>query len=119
MELLRNAFIDAERNIQLLQDRVIELESKIVPSVPLVGDSIDKLTEQCFDPEDVIYLIGGFDGYSWLSALDCFSPALNTVTPLKSMSSARSYASVVALDGILYVFGGGDGNLWFDSGIIY
>lgn len=115
MDLLRNAVTDAERKIQLLQDQVEELESKIVPSIAPIVESLDKSIEQHVG---LIYLIGGFDGCSWLSTLDGFSPSLNIITPLKSMSSARSYASAVSLDSSIYVFGGGDGHLWFDSGII-
>lgn len=114
MELLRNAFKDAGSKIQLLQDRIEELESK---SALVVDESPDKSIEQYFGSEDVIYLIGGFNGHSWLSALDCFSPTFNILTPLKPMSCARSYASAAALDGLLYVFGGGDGDSWFNSGI--
>ncbi|XP_078445040.1 influenza virus NS1A-binding protein [Wolffia australiana] len=62
-----------------------------------------------------VYIIGGFDGDSWLSSLDSYSLSLDLMTPLCPMTSARSYASATSLDGSLYVFGGGDGSLWYDT----
>ena len=114
---MRNQLWYSDRKIGLLEDRVKELELKIDPS-KLVDESLDKFVKQYLGSEDVIYLIGGFDGCSWLSALDSFSPSLDIITPLKSMGSARSYASAVALDGNLFVFGGKSGRSWYDTGII-
>ncbi|KAJ1265709.1 hypothetical protein BS78_08G096800 [Paspalum vaginatum] len=71
--------------------------------------------EQCLGSEDVIYLVGGFDGFSFLPTLDSFSPSLDILTPLKPMGVGKSYASTVALDGKIFVLGGGDGACWFDT----
>ncbi|ONK61656.1 uncharacterized protein A4U43_C08F32220 [Asparagus officinalis] len=113
IQQLRNQLWHSERKIGILEDHVKQLELKIDPC-KLVEESLNKFVEQYLGT-DVIYLIGGFDGYSWLSSLDSFSPSLDIITPLKSMSSPRSYASSVALDGNLFVFGGRSGNSWFDT----
>lgn len=117
IQQLRNQLWHSDRKIGLLEDRVKELELKCDPS-RLVDESLDKFVKQYLGSEDVIYLIGGFDGCSWLSALDSFSPSLDIITPLKSMNSARSYAASVALDGKLFVFGGNNGSSWLDTGMV-
>ena len=66
---------------------------------------------------DSILIVGGFDGSSWLSALDSYSPLLDTMKSLKPMTSVRSYASAATLNGELYIFGGVDGDMWHDTGI--
>lgn len=118
MQRLRDLVVDSQRRMRQLNNRVKELESKIGPSVAL-DDSMNKFVEECLGSEDVIYIIGGFNGFSCLSALDSFSPSLDSLTPLKCMNYARSYASAVALDSNIYVFGGGDGTSWYDTGTLY
>lgn len=100
IQRLRNVVKDSGEEIHQLKGCVTELESKIMRSVR---------------PENVIYLIGGFNGKSWLSALDSFSPSMDILMPLKPMGAARSYASAAALNGNFYVFGGGNGSSWFNT----
>lgn len=69
--------------------------------------------------DDSIYLVGGYDGRSWFSSLDCYSPSQNQTKSLEPMNPARSYAPVSILDGQLYVFGGGTAGVWHDTGTIY
>lgn len=66
-------------------------------------------------PESVL-IVGGFDGSSWLSDLVSFSPSNDKIMSLCSMTFARSYASAAKLNGEVFVFGGVDGNMWFDTG---
>lgn len=115
MQHLRNVIEDSERKIQQLKDRVEELESKLNPTKSLVDGSSSNTVEQYLSSEQVIYLIGGFNGTSWLSALDSFSPSKDTLTPLKQMGCARSYASAAALNDDIFVFGGGDGSSWYHT----
>ncbi|GKF33602.1 development/cell death domain-containing protein, partial [Tanacetum coccineum] len=58
-------------------------------------------------PDDSILLIGGYDGVSWLSSLDCYSPSQNLTKSLSPMPTERCYAAVSKLDGELFMFGGG------------
>ena len=96
-----------------LKNTVKNLNSKIDPLS--LDDSLNQFVEECLGSEDVIYLIGGFDGISFLSSLDSFSPSLDILTPLKPMTAGKSYTSAVALDGKIFVLGGGDGACWFDT----
>ncbi|CAO2145330.1 unnamed protein product [Urochloa humidicola] len=101
------------KRIVELKGTVKTLNSKIDPLT--LDDSLNQFVEQCLGSEDVIYLVGGFDGFSFLPSLDSFSPSLDILTPLKPMTVGKSYASTVALDGKIFVLGGGDGACWFDT----
>ncbi|KAL6905989.1 hypothetical protein ACP4OV_003590 [Aristida adscensionis] len=96
-----------------LKGTVKTLNSKIDPLT--LDDSLNQFVEQCLGSEDVIYLVGGFNGFSFLPSLDSFSPSMDILTPLKPMAVGKSYASTVALDGKIFVLGGGDGACWFDT----
>ena len=67
-------------------------------------------------PDDSILLIGGYDGVSWLSSLDGYSPSQNLSKSLSPMHTERCYAAVSKLDGEFFVFGGGTRGQWFDTG---
>ncbi|XP_076935290.1 uncharacterized protein LOC143601893, partial [Bidens hawaiensis] len=68
-------------------------------------------------PDDPILLIGGYeyDGESWLSSLDCYSPSQNLTKSLSPMNTKRCNAAVSKLDGELFVFGGESHGHWFDT----
>lgn len=102
------------KRIVELKGTVMTLNSKIDPLT--LDDSLNQFVEQCLGSEDVIYLVGGFDGFSSLPSLDSFSPSLDILTPLKPMAVGKSYSSTVALEGKIFVLGGGDGACWFDTG---
>uniref|UniRef100_A0A7N0ZYH3 DCD domain-containing protein n=1 Tax=Kalanchoe fedtschenkoi TaxID=63787 RepID=A0A7N0ZYH3_KALFE len=104
---------DADAEIRRLKDHCSLSESTsdhyLTYSGVVEPESFD---ENKFDPSELIYLIGGFDGKSWLSTLDVYSPSLDAKKSLSSMSWARSYAPVVKLNGEIYALGGGDGSDW-------
>lgn len=66
-----------------------------------------------------ICLVGGFDGCSWLSALDIYSSSQDLMRTWTSMSFVHSYASAAKFNDEVYVLGGVDGNLWYDTGMIF
>lgn len=70
-------------------------------------------------PDDSILLIGGYDGVSWLSSLDCYSPSQNLTKSLSPMHTERCYAAVSKLDGELFVFGGGTHGQRFNTGSLF
>ena len=78
---------------------------------------IHPLEELHLDPTESIYLVGGYNGESWLSTVESYFPFYDESKSVKPMNSVRSYASVARLNGELYVLGGGDGHLWYDTGI--
>ncbi|KAJ6846797.1 kelch-like protein 8 [Iris pallida] len=100
IEQMRHVVKDSSLKVQQLENRIEELESKLLL---LMGS------------ESLIYLIGGYDGNSWLSSLDVFSPSVDMLKPLKSLSAPRSYASSAALYDNIYVFGGGDGSSLYNT----
>ena len=69
--------------------------------------TIKSTVELHLDPKDSLFLIGGFDGKSLLATMDLYFTSQNVIKSLKPMSSIRSYASIVWLNGEMYVFGGG------------
>ncbi|KAG5095456.1 hypothetical protein JHK84_051044 [Glycine max] len=112
------AQIEAEMEIQHLKDRCTLLESAC--NIPNHLAHVEKVAvkstaELHLDPKDSLFLIGGFDGNSWLATMDLYCTSQNVIKSLKPMSSVRSYASVVWLNGEIYVFGGGNGYVWYDT----
>ncbi|KAJ9543518.1 hypothetical protein OSB04_023225 [Centaurea solstitialis] len=67
------------------------------------------------DSDDLILLVGGYDGTSWSSSLDSFSPSQCQTKSLKPMDTTRCYAPVSKLDGEFYVFGGGTSGVCYDT----
>ncbi|CAJ2657080.1 unnamed protein product [Trifolium pratense] len=57
-------------------------------------------------------------GYSSIADMDMFCTSQNVIKSLKPMNCLRSYASVVEFNGQIYVSGGGDDRVWFDSGSV-
>lgn len=80
-----------------LKDTLKRLNSKM--DHLYLDDSLNQFVEPCLGSEDVIYLISGFDGISFLSSFDS-SPS-DILTPLKPIIAGKSYASPAALDGKL------------------
>ncbi|KAL7241783.1 hypothetical protein ACSBR1_014379 [Camellia fascicularis] len=94
------------------------LECTSHPSVVCVDEMAMELVN---DPEpdldELIYLVGGYNGVSWLSALDFYSPTTDVIKSLKPINHGHAYVSIAWLNGELYVFGGGNGSLWVNTGI--
>lgn len=103
--------VEFKAEIQKLKIRCDLLESGLLPQIGHVQEAVIKTID------DTILLVGGFDGCSWLSALDSYSPSQDTMKSLKPMTFPRLYASAATLDGELYVFGGVDAGTWHDTGM--
>ena len=56
-----------------------------------------------------LYAVGGYDGQSFLSTVECFDPSTNVWSPVASMTTARDGHGVTVLGGLLYAVGGFDG----------
>ncbi|TKY65756.1 Kelch protein 1 [Spatholobus suberectus] len=115
---LEQKLIEAEMEIRHLKDRCTLLESacNIPNHLTHVEKTVIKSTAELhLDPEDSLFLIGGFDGKSWLATMDLYCASQNVIKSFKPMSSVRSYASVVRLNGEIFVFGGGNGYVWYDT----
>ncbi|GER37935.1 kelch repeat-containing family protein [Striga asiatica] len=117
VESLQKKLAEAEQVIHGLENRFMKLENISRTSMGLPGDEVplESLDEVQFNLNESILLVGGFDGASWSSALQSFSPSHDVLRSLKPMSSVRSYAAVACFNGELYVFGGGTGSKWYDT----
>ncbi|KAG2690997.1 hypothetical protein I3760_09G216600 [Carya illinoinensis] len=114
--VLEQKLMVAEMEIQRLKDHCAILEPLSNPSVAFVnGTIIDGLDEVHLDPNESIFLIGGYDGESWLAAVNLYDPSQDVIKSLRPMNSVRSFSSAAQLKGELYVFGGGNGNVWYDT----
>lgn len=97
---------------------VLESVSSI-PSVTCISGISEEPVVEFNMHDDLIYLIGGYDGESWLSSTDAYSPSRDLIKMLRPMNIPRSYASTAKLNGEIYVFGGGVGETeWYDTGIL-
>ncbi|KAL5550714.1 hypothetical protein UlMin_000890 [Ulmus minor] len=115
MSLLEQKLVQAELEIQQLKGSS-KLEYDSNPSMVLDnGKVIESFDELRLDWSESIFLLGGYDGESWLSALDSYYPSHDVITSLRPMNCVRSYASVAQLNGELYVIGGGNGEDWYDT----
>ncbi|GJV97482.1 putative development/cell death domain, kelch-type beta propeller containing protein, partial [Tanacetum coccineum] len=56
--------------------------------------------------DESVYIVGGFDGSSWSSSLESYSPFKDKKSSLSSMQFVKKYASAAILNGELYHFGG-------------
>ena len=75
--------------------------------------------ELALDHKESIYLLGGYDGESWLSAFDSYYPSDNVLKPLQSMNFIRSYTVVAQLNGEIYAIGGGHDHVWYNAGMFH
>ncbi|GAV76895.1 Kelch_1 domain-containing protein/Dev_Cell_Death domain-containing protein [Cephalotus follicularis] len=115
--------VESETEIQRLKDRCMILESGSNLSIERADGVIESadegVIESCdelhLDPTESIILVGGYDGESWLAALDSYFPTGDVIKSFRPMNAVRAYASVAKLNGELYVFGGGNGHLWYDT----
>ncbi|KAF6145650.1 hypothetical protein GIB67_018756 [Kingdonia uniflora] len=101
---LEKKLADSEAHVQQLIDPVQLYESKLNPSMT----SVDEL----------VYIMGGYDGSTWLSSLESYSPSKETVRSHMLIRCIRAYASATMFNGDIYVFGGGNGvnlDVWYDS----
>ncbi|KAK9124635.1 hypothetical protein Sjap_014237 [Stephania japonica] len=109
INVLEKKLSDSDTEIQQLKGQVKYMESKLVPSMLSATDLMGKL----------VFVMGGYDGVSWLSTLNFYSPLRDIIGQLMPMNCTQSYASAVLLDGRIYNLGGGNGNVqggsWYDT----
>ncbi|XP_059305309.1 uncharacterized protein LOC132056918 isoform X1 [Lycium ferocissimum] len=114
MDNLKQELAYAKQEITQLKYRCMMLESSNTDCTRADEIMIDP-TDDAHLKHESIFLTGGYDGVSWLSALDSYLPSFDVLKSLKPMNSVRAYASVAKLSGEFYVFGGGTGSLWYDT----
>nr|GMC85896.1 kelch-like protein 3 [Ipomoea batatas] len=115
VDCLEKKLAEAEKEIQQLKSRCVKLELVSNPLIIHADETMSQTVGLDLVTEESIYLVGGYDGETWLSALDLYSPSPNVIKSLQPMNSARSYTSVTKLNGELYALGGGTGCVWYDT----
>lgn len=98
--------VESKQEVQQLKNRISTLEHGSQPVVdPVeVDDHLSSKSQSHFD--ESVYIVGGFDGSSWSSSLESYSPFKDTRSSLNSMQFVKKYASAAILNGELYHFGG-------------
>jgi hypothetical protein len=109
---LKEVVEDSGVKVQQLEYLIDELQFKFDSSLSHLGSMCNNLAKPS------VFLIGGYNGVTWLSSLDCLTPDKDMLVGLTPMGNARSYASAVVLDGHIFAFGGGDGMSWYNTGIM-
>lgn len=104
------------QKICCLEDRCKALELRESSAVGPVVET--RYETGCKPPpfNESIFIVGGYDGSSHLSASYLYSPHEDIMTSLSPMRFVRSQASVAKLRGELYVFGGFYDDVWHDTG---
>jgi hypothetical protein len=92
-----------------LETSSIEVSSR----THLLGGSVQKSTTFL---QHEIYILGGLAD-TWLESVLVYSPATNQMRGAAPMLAPRSYAAASLLDSNIYLYGGGDGSSWSDSGM--
>jgi kelch-like protein 20 len=108
--------VQSRNEIKQLKDRCKMLEYVSFPAMGHLAEDGSEL-EEFNSCSDELILIGGFDGSSWLLGLDSYSPSQDQMESLTSMSAIRRYASAGRLNGEIYIFGGANDDVWYDTGI--
>ncbi|KAF9594703.1 hypothetical protein IFM89_034488 [Coptis chinensis] len=116
--VLEKKMAESELELCHVKGRLKLLESQLEISTSTcvtgtIANSFDEL--HLSGGDERIFLLGGYDGNTWLSALDCYSPSHDTVSSLRPMITLRSHAAAAVLNGHIFIFGGGNGDMWYDT----
>ncbi|PWA84368.1 hypothetical protein CTI12_AA159860 [Artemisia annua] len=106
ISMLEKRLVESKQEVQQLKNRIHTLEHGSQPVVdPVeVDDNLSSKSQSNLDKS--VYIVGGFDGSSWSSSLESYSPFKDTRSSLNSMQFVKKYASAAILNGELYHFGG-------------
>ncbi|KAA8534015.1 hypothetical protein F0562_031532 [Nyssa sinensis] len=116
---LEQELVKAKVEIQRLKNQYNVLEFEPSSSIKHYGEAtLESFNEPRSEIHQLVLIVGGFDGSSWLSVLDSYSPTRDTMKSLKPMTFVRQHFSAAKLNGELYIFGGGGGgrgDVWYDT----
>ncbi|CAK9160616.1 unnamed protein product [Ilex paraguariensis] len=82
---------------------------------PFPSSGHESLIEPHPEIDVSVLIVGGFDGSAWLPALCSYSLSHDRMKSLSPMTFVGPYASAAKLNGELYTFGGGHGDVWYDT----
>ncbi|PON80905.1 BTB-kelch protein [Trema orientale] len=110
--------VESRSEIQLPKARLNALERQLFErSGKVEREESESRNDSHPSLEESVLLVGGYDGSSWLSAIDCYQPSLGYMESRSSTRLVHKYASAVNLNGEVYVFGGENKkkNVWCDE----
>ncbi|MED6158210.1 hypothetical protein PIB30_030715 [Stylosanthes scabra] len=105
---LEKELVESRREIVSLKQQLKTSDSVTFPKKDLVIRSESSV-------EESILIVGGYNGLTYVSTLECYCPTNDLLETLCPMSSVRSYTASVKLNGEVYVIGGLQDNLWCDT----
>ncbi|KAH6802252.1 hypothetical protein C2S51_033698 [Perilla frutescens var. frutescens] len=113
IESLEHELALSKLEIDQLKKSRYRLECKA--SHALDNYNIEDPSISYFATEKSVFIVGGFNGHSWLPDLSLYSPHQDHVISLCSMNSIRAYAAMAELNSELYIFGGTLDGVWCDT----
>lgn len=115
IECLKLQMAHLSHQLEALQQRSMCNNDWIANNEWIVSGILDEKAASQGTGHD-IYLLGGNDGESWLQSADVINPVTFEMAPIPPMLFSRAYAAATVLMGQIYVFGGGNGKLWYETG---
>ncbi|KAI4306510.1 hypothetical protein L6164_029781 [Bauhinia variegata] len=103
---LENELVESRRAINNLKQHLMASEFCSLPELVIKSESWGDAS---------VFIVGGFDGSSFLSTLDCYHPSSDTLDSLCTMTCPRSSTSSVKFNGEVFVIGGVHKNLCVDT----
>ncbi|KAA0054992.1 ring canal kelch-like protein isoform X1 [Cucumis melo var. makuwa] len=114
--LMEQELAGSKNEIQSLRSRCEMIESGMnFKQSSMEGTELQSIKELPANLDESILIMGGFDGSSWLSTMNCYYPSRNSMESLPAMRFMRSLASTGKLNGEIYVLGGVNGSVWYDT----
>nr|XP_043633726.1 kelch-like protein 12 [Erigeron canadensis] len=104
INMLEKDLVESKQESQQLRSSLLDsrAQSNICPA-EVDSQSLNKIRSTSGDS---VYIVGGFDGSSWLSTLDSYYPSDDHKLSHSSMKCVKQYASAATFNGELYHFGG-------------
>ncbi|KAF3433326.1 hypothetical protein FNV43_RR24428 [Rhamnella rubrinervis] len=112
---LESDLVESRLEVQALKNMLNPLEFGSLPETWHDDqEELDPTNKPARNLEESIVIVGGSDGSTWLSA-NRYHLSRDVLESLSPMNLVRSYASAAKFNGQIYVFGGGDGKMWYDT----
>ncbi|XP_051143472.1 uncharacterized protein LOC127259897 [Andrographis paniculata] len=123
VEELKVTQLQQKQKIEFLEQAYKGLCTGTIPTHASDHMDIKNSKSASLPSDDNVFIVGGYDGCSWLPELSSYSPSLDHIIQLCPMTFTRTYNGIAQLNGELYVFGGtGTGTHnkeWFDTVELY
>ncbi|KAL5722596.1 hypothetical protein ACHQM5_006102 [Ranunculus cassubicifolius] len=119
-KLLEKELDDSEILLKHLRHRVMVLESCLKKSAKAAHND-SYYADPLLGVGEAVFIMGGYNGISWLSTVESYSPSRGISKSVNPMNSARSYSSAAVLNGLIYNFGGWNDHykIWYDTAECY